>query len=208
MLARVVFLKQRQEYAQALLELDRALAKFLDVGPGEKPDLSLEEWIEQCRAEEGGLGQKLVALADLFNEQGDIHALQSAAKEAQRSDALALGLYLEALNGQLVPVSVDLLGKVENLIELLAEARLPAEVLQRLLRYYEARGRLAQAEDVLFDWLDTGDPTACEGGLAFYDRLAAWSDAELARGNLPRAEVEQGRQEVLGRMRDFKADSL
>ena len=56
-----------------------------------------------------------------------------------------------------------------------------------------------KAEDVLFDWLDSGDRNARENGLAFYDRLSARSDEELQRCGLPRQEIEEGRGEVLKR---------
>jgi hypothetical protein len=66
-----------------------------------------------------------------------------------------------------------------------------------LLGYYEARGMLDRAEDVLYEWLDTKDPAAPEEGLAFYGRLCTKSDDDLTSGGLSRDEVEQGRAEWL-----------
>jgi hypothetical protein len=72
-------------------------------------------------------------------------------------------------------------------------------VLRRLFRYLEDRALYATAEDALYEWVDREDPAAISEGIAFYERLLAKSDAELAQGNLPRAEVEEGRGELLQR---------
>jgi hypothetical protein len=110
---------------------------------------------------------------------------------------MALGLYIETLRGSLV--SMDLIEKANRLIDLTRETNRPPEVLRRLLFYYEARGMFAQAEDVLFQWIEIGDAEAKQAGAEFYERLLGKSDEELERGDLPRAEVEQGRDELLAR---------
>ena len=73
-------------------------------------------------------------------------------------------------------------------------------MLRRLFRYLEERALYATAEDALYEWLDRNDPDAITEGIAFYERLLARSDVELADGNLPRAEVEDGRGELLQRI--------
>jgi len=193
-LARVQFLRRREEHEQALQEIERVFKQFWDVDPQQ---LSLAQLIAACSQEDEGLAEKLVSLADLLKEEGELYALQQKTTESQHRFALALGLYLETLRTSIV--SMDLIGKAEHLIEQTKGSRLPAEVLKRLLSYYEARGLLAKAEDVLFDWLDTSDPDAPAGGLAFYERQTSKSDEELQRGDLPRDEVESGRMELMKR---------
>ena len=200
--ARVQFLRRREEYEQALFEIDRVFKQFWDVD-ATRP-LSLDELISACSQEEESVAEKMVSLADLLKEQGDLLALQKKSAESQHSYALSLGLYLETLRTSVV--SMNLIQKAEHLIEQTSDLPLPAEVLKRLLSYYEARGLLAKAEDVLFDWLETGDAAAPEGGLAFYDRQAAKSDEELERGDLPRDEVEAGRKEVNKRLEAEDSD--
>jgi hypothetical protein len=194
-LARVQFLRQRAEYEQALQEIDRTFRQFWDVEPGHR--FSLEKLIAACTQEEESIPDKMISLADLLKEQGDLYALQQKSADCQHSYALALGLYLETLRTSVV--SMDLIEKAEHLIEQTKDARLPADVLKRLLSYYEARGMLAKAEDALFDWLDTEDPNAPVGGLAFYERQGSKSDDELQRGDLPRDEVEAGRMDLVKR---------
>jgi hypothetical protein len=193
-LAQALFHKGRQEYDRAEAELNTALTECFGFETA-SPDL--EPLLNDCHAAGEGTPDNLVRLAELFRERGDIQRLRGDATAAAESDALALGLFLELLHGSVV--SLDLIQKTEGLIGRVAGTRLPATVLKRLLRYYEARGLLARAEDILYDWLDTKDPAAPEGGLAFYHRLSAKPDEELKEGGLPRAEVDQGRAELLHR---------
>jgi hypothetical protein len=203
-LSRVVFLKRAGEFARASQEIERTLAKFWKLTPEQIEAFSLEQWLEQCRQEEGPMGEKLIALADLFREHAELQAAETPAENSpallskQRTSAIALGLYLEAVASPETIISTELLNKIEKLVEQTRRSRLPAEVLKRLLAYYETRGMLDKAEDVLFDCLDKNADAAAPG-LAFYERLRTKSDEELERGGLPRAEVEEGRQELLSR---------
>lgn len=197
-LAQALFHKGRHEYDRAEAQINAALSECFGLEPGELPDL--DELLIACApgrdaAPSASTPDNLIRLADLFHERGEIQRLRGDGTAAAQSDALALGLFLELL--QTSVVSVELIQKAEALIERAAGSRLPAAVLKRLLSYYEARGLLDRAEDILYEWLDTKDPAAPEGGLAFYERLSAKSDHELNDGGLPRAEVDQGRAEWL-----------
>jgi hypothetical protein len=194
-LARVVSLKRRQEYEQALREIDAALRELGAASAGTSSEVSLDEWIALCRKHEQAASGLLVAVADLLKEQGDVFALQSKPVESHQARTLALGLLLEALIGGETFVSAELLAKVDELLDVTSDSSLPPEVLRRLVNYFEARGQFAKAEDLLFVWLESGDTNARAQGRAFYERLLAVDDAELERGGLPRAEVEQGKRE-------------
>ena len=193
-LQRVAFLRRKQETDAALQEIDRVLCKFWDLEPEQAPRQTLDDWVALCFAEEGPVTDKLVALADLFKEQGELFGLKQLTAESRQSYAISLGLYLETLQAGMV--SKDLIDKTDHLIEVLHGQPLPGDIARRVLGYFEARGQFARAEDLLFEWLGTDDPVAREYGLAFYERLLARTDAELAYGGLPRPEVEAGRQEL------------
>jgi hypothetical protein len=195
-LAQALFHKDRQEYDRAEAALNAAVTECFGL---ETVSPDLEELLKDCMAAGEAAPDNLVRLAELFRERGEIQHLRGDASAAAQSNALALGLFLELLHGSVV--SLDLIQKTEGLIGRVTGARLPASVLKRLLRYYEARGMLARAEDILYDWLDTKDPAAPEGGLDFYNRLSAKDDEELKEGGLPRDEVDQGRAELLHRSR-------
>src|SRR6266436_6646376 len=87
-LSRVIFLKRAGEFARASQEIESTLGKFWKLTPEQIEGFSLEQWIEQCRQEEGPMGEKLAALAELFREQDELYALQMNLPESQRTGAL------------------------------------------------------------------------------------------------------------------------
>jgi hypothetical protein len=191
-LARVLHLKDRQEYQQALNEAGRALREFGESESGRPPARSLEDWIALCRKCPDSAAGLMLGVADLLVQQGELFQRHDRAPEATEARQLALGLSIEALLREGCFVTTQLVDKVETLIGQCGGERLPAALLRRLAGYFEARGRFASAEDALYDWLDTGDADApCEGRL-FYERLATLDDATLMDGGLSRAEVCQG----------------
>jgi hypothetical protein len=192
-LAQALFHKGKQEYDRAEEEINAALRECFELDSS--ASLDLEQLIQACATESPAVPDDLIRLAELFREKGEIQRLRGDANSATQSEALALGLFLELL--QTSVVSLDLIQKSEQLIERTSGTRLPAPVLKRLLGYYEARGMLARAEDILYEWLDTKDPAAPEGGLAFYNRLSLRSDQELDDGGLSRGEVADGHAEWL-----------
>jgi hypothetical protein len=167
--------------------------------PGEPAEASLDAWVALCRTHEQAASGLMVAVADLLQAQGDLLALQGGQPASRRPRVLALGLLLEALLSGETFVSASLLAKVDTLRAETGDAPLPPALFRRLVSYFAARGRFADAEDTLFDWLESGDPEARAGGETFYERLLALDDGALAEGNLPRAEVEQGLRELRAR---------
>lgn len=195
-LARVVFLKSRQENDQALREIDAALNGLAQPGTGSTGEFSVDQWIELCRKHEQAASGLMVTVADLLRERGELFARQNQPEPAQRARVLALGLLLEALLNGETYVTLERVAKVDLLLDETSPGPLSPPVFRRLLGYFAARGRFAKAENVLFDWLDLGDPEAVNQGERFYERLLAQNDATLAHGDLPRAEAEQGLREM------------
>jgi hypothetical protein len=93
---------------------------------------------------------------------------------------------------------------IETLRTLLADTPVPPALLALLMQHYERAGEYAKAEDTLFELLDAdpGNRTVLDFGTAFYHRLLQQSDADLARANLPRAEVEEGLKNLQQRRPD------
>src|ERR1043165_1900521 len=188
-LMRVFSLKARREFAAALEEIDSALEKYLDLSPGQAVPEKLDYVLQLCGREEGPISEKVILLADVFYEQGEILTLHEGSPAARRSFLLALGLYLESARPGFV--SLDLLKKVDDLVERMSDASLPVPVLRRLFAYLEDRGLYATAENALYEWLDQDPAAAAPEGMAFYDRLLKKTDPDLERGGLPRAEIEE-----------------
>jgi hypothetical protein len=196
-LLRIVSLKARREYAAALHEIDCALEKYLGLKPDDGTAENLDHVLALCGEEGGPISESLNLLADVYHEQSQIFAAQQDQAACRRAALLALGLYLEAVRSGIV--SLDLLKKIDDLLEQVADAPLPSPVLRRLLIYLEDRGLYAKAEDALYDWLDREDSEAVEHGIALYARLLEKSDEDLRRGNLPRGEVLEGQSRLLQR---------
>jgi hypothetical protein len=195
-LLRAVSLRHREEYEQALREVDEALGQLGD-GSKTPPDaLKLDDWIAVCERHEQAMGL-MVVVGDLLRERGDLLALRHQPEASLQTRLLALGLLVEALLTGRTLVSAELLDKVEALWEQTRGAPQPVALTRRLFSYFEARGQFGRAEDALFEWMESGAPGVVPAGLAFYDRLLALGDIELERGNLPRPEVEGGKAELL-----------
>src|SRR5687767_4080404 len=73
-LARVLSLKGRKEYDEALREVDKALRELRDANADPAGEMSLEQWIALCRKHEQAASGLMVAVADLLKEQGDVLA--------------------------------------------------------------------------------------------------------------------------------------
>ena len=201
MLTRVLSLKGRKEYDEALREVDKALREVRNSDAGPADQMTLEQWIALCRKHEQAASGLMVAVAGLLKEQGDILALQNRSTESQHPRVIALGLVLEALLAGETFVSAELLGKVDDLLDSTSAGTIEPGVRMRLFSYFVVRGRFARAEDALFGWLESGDEKARTDGLVFYERLLALDNDELERGDLPRTEVEQGKREFIESVR-------
>lgn len=195
MLLRVASLKHRQEYEQALREVDAALRLVRGSDADSAAVQTVDAWVALCRKHESAASGLMVPVADLLREQGEIFALQGR-PESGHTRRLALGVYLEAIRSGDTFITVELLDKVEQLIEGTRQLPPSADILSRLVQYFEARGNYARAEDAVFAWLEIGDTQAREAGRTFYERLLKLDDATLERGGLPRAEAEQGMKDL------------
>jgi hypothetical protein len=135
---------------------------------------------------------RLMIAAELFLEKGELFELQKNDQESYWQRLRALNFYLEAaLSGG--PANFpDPREKIQVVSSKLDAYDLPAETLFSLFSYHELAGELARAAQ-LVDRLAAMPALQEEmqGERAdFYGRLLDKSDAELAQGNLTRAEVE------------------
>ncbi|SRR5258706_15190288 len=197
-LLRVVSLKARREYAAALHEIDCALEKYLGLKPAEADAAHLDHVLALCGREGGPISESLYVLAKVFYEQSEIFQYQNDLEQSRRAALLSLGLYLEAVHSG--TVSLEMLQKIDQLLEFVADAPLPTPLLPRLLSYLEDRGLYGKAEDLLYDLLERDESEGLKAGAAFYERLLHKSDQDLANGNLPRAEVIEGCAKLRERM--------
>jgi hypothetical protein len=138
--------------------------------------------------------EKCWLLATLLKADGEVYEAQENENDSYYSYLKALNLFLAALTSDDEPHRLDPVPEVEGLLYKLSSYELPNSTKALLFRYFEQTGSYANAENTLYDLLDTdpGDTEVIENGKAFYRRLLRQSDAALAAGSLTRDEVEDG----------------
>jgi hypothetical protein len=192
-IARLVFLKETARGEQALSEINEFYKHFVELDAADIRALSHEKVIELC-TDEGGLDvQRSTALASILKEEGDIMKLQGRDEDATASHTRALALLLATYGEGDRALPLGVVEKLDLVIDRAIDLPMPGPYRMMLLRYLEQSGLYADAENVLFDLIESGEPGAVQEGLGFYDRLAALSDEDLENGNLPREELEEGR---------------
>ncbi len=134
---------------------------------------------------------KCYALGILLARHADLRSTAGDEPGSVLLSVKALTLLAEAALDAGAPIATEHSPAVDKLVARLEAFEIPHPLRQTLFRYYETIGRYDKAENTLFDILST-DGAFRESGVDFYHRLMQKTDAELAAGNLPREEVEEG----------------
>jgi hypothetical protein len=189
----VLKLKQSGRDDDALREIDRALQRIVGLNSQLVNSLTNESLAATLRGgTELDVGKALV-VADMLSEEASIYRARGAGDEADARYFKALFLHAEALNEDVKVDLSEFVPKMSAVEAELGEYALPISLREKILMVYERHGDFATAEDILFDMLeDDAGEEAYEIGRAFYERLLARTDEELATGNLPREEVLDG----------------
>lgn len=176
--------------AQVRSELEAAYRAHLGVGGDALRRLDAEQLLDVLSAAGALDADRAYVVAALLELDAEIPDHPEPQRAALRRRALEL--YAEA--GAARVGQSDVRERVRRLRVALRDYQLPNAAYRRVLRYLEADGRLGEAEDLLFEWLEDAGATSLlvAEGRAFYERLLARDDAALERGQLPRAEVREG----------------
>ncbi len=141
--------------------------------------------------------EKALELARQMSDHGDQNGLPQAAQACQRLSvmlfeageherALEWGKHAEELS--------------EDAYEVLGQDVLGIYVVSQinLISYNEQLGLFADAEDALWKGMEVSGnhPEIVQRGVMFYENARKQADARLEKGNLPRAEVEEGYQDL------------
>lgn len=195
-LSQIAALKREKLYKEAIDEINEVVRTDLGLSPRFVKGVTEHDLLGMFRS---GLFDinRAVALAKLLKERADINWAMGEPNNGLIRTVKALTLYLEAFD----KAQDQLFGEYYSDIELLAgnlgDHELPPDTRQKLFRYYEAAGKYSKAEDVLFGVLEAaGSDEWLAVGREFYARLASRSDKELAAGNLPREELDEGLAEL------------
>ncbi len=193
-LTRILFQKDSKQYQQALEEIQKSGQLFLGLDLNAIGAFSYEDLHDALRIRNAQDAEHVSLVAELLRHQGDCFAFEGQPEAAHQSYALALTLYLDlgtAANPG--PQLADLPARIDLLLYSLDPLALDAAVRLKLFRYFDAAGRYAEAEDLLFHLADEQpSPALYDEGLAFFDRLLHTSYRHLKAGNLPYEEVKEG----------------
>ncbi|MCA9927291.1 MAG: hypothetical protein KC419_02390 [Anaerolineales bacterium] len=203
MVAQVLDLAKEGNYEEAHMLLNQATRQLVSLstdGLVRMPDDALLETLKLDKRT--NWTERAAYLAFLLREDGRIYLLQG-------NEKAAVGRFITALHLQLAvfPTPDQTIVQMDDIADTLSaldEYELPGRTYAALLRHFEQAQAYAKAEDVLFDWMeaetalaDLNDVNPVEMGVAFYERLLQKTDEALVAGNLPRAEVEAGLEELL-----------
>ena len=188
--ASVIRLRAMGEPKAAQIELQKLTQAHLGLDPKLLTTLSDAELLSLFTL--GGKldsGRTVVAQQILVEEA----AIQDALGEPALGETYrlrGLSLLVDVLTRDPIMRTADYMADLSRLLESVAND-IPPAIRLKLFRYYDAIGEYAEAEDHLFELVELGVADAVPEGLAFYEKLLALPDAQLAEGDLPRAEVEE-----------------
>ncbi|GCF07855.1 DUF6483 family protein [Dictyobacter arantiisoli] len=189
----VIGLRKRNQNEDTLIAIDNLLLKFTGMTSRFINSLS-DEMLLQALSPIGKLNaEACLWIASLLKEEGETYDNLGNSNDSYYRYVKSLYLLLELLHQEHVAFDSPLYGDAKVLIDKLSAYELPSYVQKKLFRYYEQLGMYAQAENILFDYLEHyPEPQMLESGHAFYQRLQAKNRADLENGDFSLQEVQEG----------------
>jgi hypothetical protein len=199
-LARISALKKGQHWQEAAGVVDEEFQRLIGTGAQAVARLTETELLARLIRGEPtqAVHEKTLILTALLKEAGEVAATQGREEESRACYLKGLHLLLGTLAREEVGALPDFVPRVEVFVAVLRGLALPLETQALLMQHYERSEQFAKAEDALFAMLEAEPANAglVDFGVTFYERLRGQSDASLAAGNLPRAELEAGLAEL------------
>lgn len=193
-LGRSMGLKEQMKQREALDLIDEFLSKELRIRTRLAMGLTDDQLLQMLTV--GGVpnAETVAVIAAFLEEEADLLVdLDDEVQAVPRYEkALRLNLYLlregaEIDGWDIEARALGLLGKLEPY-------RISVETKRAVWSWRESSASFADAEDLLYELYEESGVTALEGE-QFYERLSVLGDESLARGGLPRGELEEGRRQ-------------
>jgi hypothetical protein len=200
MIAKIAGLARNEQWQEASAMTLGELRRLTGVEPTAL--LGLSESALLARLIEGdpafAVEAKIFMVATLLKAEGDALSGQGRNEEGREFYLKGLHLLLGTFGQTQAAERPDFVPTVEAFLTGLRDAPLPAATNAMLMQHYERMGEFAKAEDALFEILEVEPARAevLEFGRMFYQRLLGLSDDALSIGNLPRAELQAGLDEL------------
>jgi hypothetical protein len=191
-LLRIMKLKEAGQLDIAEVEISKAGKMLLGFDMDFLRSLSDEGIITLITQSDSLDAGKCIVTAELLKQDGEIYEVKNGLDASYQSYLKALRFFIEGLTISTQYRTNDYFTKIAFLIGKLSKYVLPVLMQYKLLDYFSMIGAYAQAENILFQLIDSGEKEILRKGIAFYTRLLAKKDSELIRGKLPREEVKEG----------------
>ncbi len=195
--AQVLLLRRTGDDKAAQALIDDACRELFGLEPGLMALMPEEFLIDKARSGNRIDGHRALALAALLRERaGTGDAINSSPQEDASRQALlrrSVAVFLACAEDGTLPPDHEQIYDIHQALNGIDYETLTPELKYRLFHYFEDAGQYAEAENVLFDLIESSPaPQALIAeGIAFYEWLLEQDDADLAAGNLPRDEVNE-----------------
>jgi len=205
--AKVVFNKKKKKLEEARQLAGESLRSLTGLGPDLLDALPLPEILRLVEVDGAMDADRGMILAALLDESADLSPNQAGPASGARRRAIALHLYMAIRAAGRPCVMPERFERIPLLLEELDPGSLARRTLVLLAGYHESEGDYGKAEDVWFDLIEAQPDSQgdLEGAAAFYRRLLSKDDGDLAGGNLPRTEVEEGLREIERRLDEARS---
>jgi tetratricopeptide (TPR) repeat protein len=148
-MAQILRLKKGGQYPQAIQAIDQTLEEVLGLKADLIRALEDESVLSSLTQHEQLDTDRLLILADLFYEEGDILAKQGRPAASQASSLRALNFYLDVILDWGVERISEKFEKIEDLVRQLGEQTMPPQTCFALYFYYQQVGDLSAARRIL-----------------------------------------------------------
>jgi len=200
-LGKAMGLRQQQKQREALDLIDEFLGRELRLRSRLAMGLTDDDLLSMLSVTGSPNAEAVAVVAAFLHQEADLlHDLGQSGESVPRyAKALRLSLYLLRSGTEID--GWDVRAKTSELLSALEPYELDAETKKALWQWHEDEGRLADAENWLYELADEEAVTAAEGD-AFYERLSACGDEVLEAGGLSRGELEEGRRQWVALMKE------
>jgi tetratricopeptide (TPR) repeat protein len=193
-LGKAMGLREQKKQQEALELIDEFLGRELRLRSRLAIGLSDEDLLSMLSITGTPNAESVAVVAALLQEEGELLLDLGNTDESVPRFTKALRLNLYLLRHDVEIEGWDIIKHVNRLLECLSDYHLDSLTLRVLWQWHELEGRLADAEDLLYE-LHEEEGLAPEEGNAFYDRLSQLDQDSLESGDLSRVELEEGRRQ-------------
>ncbi|CAG7645895.1 DUF6483 family protein [Paenibacillus allorhizosphaerae] len=203
---KVAAARRNAQFEEAMALLNQAMKQLLGMNSKLIGALSVKDLLAMF-SQDGGIDQgKVLAAGDL------LHAEASVWKEAGNETA-ARQTALKCVEMLLTAMELDARSELKNefderlnhALDMAGRAPKSAELLEKLIPYCNEAGKLADAEDVLFQWLDELEKSgqwerrlkAIDEGIRMCEQWLQLDEGKISAGGLSSAEIHSTLQDLI-----------